>query len=279
MSSIPAYTCALVLGLALAQAPPLQAHTVAVTFEDPFGVTGDTEAHSVTSPVVVSGVGLDCVSGFVTSRGKDSSTIPFVSDWIEFALTASFTFEGSPGPGSVRVGGIGIPGGSQISVTVTPPGIALFPVNIMIPTGPNVVDVPFQLTSAGVVTVTLGWNTTEMPKIGIDDLIREFDNATGVEQDEAGSTAVRLLQNSPNPFTAATSIAYELAQGGRVRLSVYDLSGRCVRLLEDAVRREGRHVAIWDGRDTGGVRVGGGVYFCRLDVNGHELSRRILRLR
>ena len=45
-----------------------------------------------------------------------------------------------------------------------------------------------------------------------------------------------LAQNYPNPFNPMTTLSYSLEDEGRARLEVYDMSGRRVAVLVDAVR-------------------------------------------
>jgi hypothetical protein len=101
---------------------------------------------------------------------------------------------------------------------------------------------------------------------------------TGVEE----GVAVRpyLSHNFPNPFNPSTAIQYRVpSPGSRVRLSVYDLSGRTVRTLVDAYRSGGEHLAIWRGLDDHGRQVGSGVYFYRLEVDGTRLERKMVMLK
>jgi hypothetical protein len=81
---------------------------------------------------------------------------------------------------------------------------------------------------------------------------------------------------SPNPFTARTTLAFELPSEGAVTLRVYDVRGRRVRtLLAGANLVAGRHVAIWDGREDAGGRAAPGVYFARLEAGGRTVARRV----
>jgi hypothetical protein len=78
-----------------------------------------------------------------------------------------------------------------------------------------------------------------------------------------------LHPNVPNPFNPRTTIAYDVGpREGMVRLRVFDVQGRLVRILVDARRTAGRHLAVWDGRDERGIRVPSGIYFCRLQAPG-----------
>jgi hypothetical protein len=72
-----------------------------------------------------------------------------------------------------------------------------------------------------------------------------------------------LRQNYPNPFNPGTVITFELAEGGPVRLSVFDIAGRKVMELENGVFPAGEHRVQWDASGTGS-----GVYIIRLDAAG-----------
>ena len=60
---------------------------------------------------------------------------------------------------------------------------------------------------------------------------------TAVEDAPPARTA--LLPNHPNPFNPYTSIRFELAADGPVRLTVFDLQGRAVRRVLDEIRTRG----------------------------------------
>jgi hypothetical protein len=83
----------------------------------------------------------------------------------------------------------------------------------------------------------------------------------------------------PNPFTGRTSICYEIGASGPVSLRVFDVSGRVVRVLESragGAKTAGPHITNWNGLDDRGRRVSGGVYFCRLEANGHESTTKVV---
>jgi len=103
--------------------------------------------------------------------------------------------------------------------------------------------------------------------------------STGVSTQD-GSLGFALHAPSPNPFEAATTIAFRLPEPADVTIRIFDVSGRLVRtLLTDAHRQAGRHEVRWDGRDDSGEPVASGVYFCRAEVGGASATKRLVRLR
>lgn len=73
-----------------------------------------------------------------------------------------------------------------------------------------------------------------------------------------------LSQNYPNPFNSCTVIRYDLPQQTRVELTVFDFSGRRVRILVRRLEPAGSHEVEWDGTDDRGIRPASGLYLCRL---------------
>jgi hypothetical protein len=91
--------------------------------------------------------------------------------------------------------------------------------------------------------------------------------------------AAFLSQNYPNPFNPSTVIAFGIEEPARVSLRIYDAAGRIVRVLLDERREAGRHEAIWDGRDEGGMPVGSGVYFYRFEAGAFSETNKMILLR
>jgi hypothetical protein len=76
-------------------------------------------------------------------------------------------------------------------------------------------------------------------------------------------------------------IAIEFAIRGRRStgvLSVFSVSGRCVRRLELSDPLPDQGLIAWDGKDSGGRRVPAGVYFARLTVGKLSTARRLILL-
>jgi hypothetical protein len=93
-----------------------------------------------------------------------------------------------------------------------------------------------------------------------------------------GAIGFKLHPSFPNPARGAAGLRFEVPSRGRVRLSVYDVGGRLVRVLADAELDRGEHRAAWDGRETGGAGVAPGTYFVRLDAGGRTETRKVVFL-
>ena len=97
------------------------------------------------------------------------------------------------------------------------------------------------------------------------------------DADTPPRTGLRLEQNHPNPFNPSTTLRYALPAPSPVRISVFDVAGREVAVLEDGLKDEGSHQVRWNGVDRSGQAVGAGVYFARLDSDfGTRLTKMTL---
>lgn len=89
---------------------------------------------------------------------------------------------------------------------------------------------------------------------------------TGVEH----PTGLRLHPNHPNPFNPVTTIRYDVADAGRIRLSIIDLAGRDIAVLADTHHDVGTHTVTFDAS-----RFASGVFVCRLQSESEERIRKI----
>ena len=83
--------------------------------------------------------------------------------------------------------------------------------------------------------------------------------------------AFALHGNYPNPFNPTTQIAFDLPEQTDVRLTVYDVLGRRVRVLVDGPVAAGRHTFAFDARD-----LPSGTYVYRLDAGSFTQTRMML---
>ena len=74
-----------------------------------------------------------------------------------------------------------------------------------------------------------------------------------------------LDQNFPNPFNPTTTIYYQLPREAQVRMTVYDILGREVRLLVDESKEAGYHTVEFNASG-----LASGVYFYRIEAQSVE---------
>ena len=92
-----------------------------------------------------------------------------------------------------------------------------------------------------------------------------------------------LLQNYPNPFNPETWIPFILDRPARVRIGIYDLSGRLVWRREIGRCEAGVYLSKgkavrWDGRNLNGEKVSSGLYIYTLQADSKD-GRRLWRRR
>ena len=88
-----------------------------------------------------------------------------------------------------------------------------------------------------------------------------------------------LSPNYPNPFNPNTTIPFSVDRPQRVKVSMYDLTGRRLAVLVDQVFGAGSHAAHWDGRDELGRAVSSGPYLVSMETGGRVESQKIMLVR
>ncbi len=88
-----------------------------------------------------------------------------------------------------------------------------------------------------------------------------------------------LLQNRPNPFNQGTRILFHVPTPASVRLEIFDVLGRRVKLLREGFSQSGEQEIFWDGRNEEGELVASGVLFLQLSVDEKKLLRKMVLMR
>lgn len=96
--------------------------------------------------------------------------------------------------------------------------------------------------------------------VSVDDLLLNGDIPA----------SIALSQNYPNPFNPTTSIRFELPQATEIRLSVYDVTGRQIRVLSEGYRTAGTHTVPFDAGT-----LSSGVYLYRLETPGFSQTMKM----
>lgn len=80
----------------------------------------------------------------------------------------------------------------------------------------------------------------------------------------AGESGMSMKSVYPNPFTDGTTFQLTMPRPGNIRIAVYDIVGKHIKLLKEEMHPAGFEDVYWDGRDEAGTPVAPGVYICSL---------------
>ena len=81
----------------------------------------------------------------------------------------------------------------------------------------------------------------------------------------------------PNPFTQVLRITCALVRPAQIRICIYDILGREIRMLSREKKRPGDHTFFWDGRDQTGRRVPSGIYYLHVVAGPDHETQKIIR--
>ncbi len=181
---------------------------------------------------------------------------------------------------------------------ILPSGMTFGPLiqrnNLSIPAGATIMRVVTQTVPGGAPTgnyTYLGYvgdyplNVLDSDQFNFEKLAGEsaenthqgWDISGWFGDDESASIlnpSFLILNSYPNPFNPSTALSYKLQAASKVKLAVYDITGREVATLVDGCLPEGAHHAIFDGRE-----LASGVYFARLKINGDVYTNKLVLLK
>lgn len=143
-------------------------------------------------------------------------------------------------------------------------------------------DVHFGLGQETVIdSVTIWWPSGQCETfagLAADQTYVIAEGCSAAPEDHRGAAILHFSEPIPNPSHHVTAFYYELPRADEVRLEIFDLSGRLVRLLQAGEQAAGPHTVRWDGLAEGGCSIAPGIYFARLRAGGESLERRIVRI-
>jgi len=110
---------------------------------------------------------------------------------------------------------------------------------------------------------------------GVGDLGTPGEPSVNLSSSIRNSPAnFQLHQNYPNPFNSMTTLSYEISESGYLQLSIFNLAGQKVEILEEGLKQPGIFHVNWE---TGSLP--SGVYFSQLLFDDQILSRKLLLLK
>jgi PKD repeat protein len=104
-----------------------------------------------------------------------------------------------------------------------------------------------------------------------------FRAQTDIGIQAGGGNAVAVL---PNPLHRSGEVSFTVEKPGRVRVALFDVSGRLIRVLDDrVVTGTGPYVSTIDGRTGDGAPLASGIYYVRVTTNESVVTRRVTLLK
>lgn len=103
--------------------------------------------------------------------------------------------------------------------------------------------------------------------LALMDVKLRFDNIENI------TSGFRLYQNKPNPFVGETNIGFELPEAMSATLTIYDMTGRVLKQL-DNIFAKGYNEIVIDRADFGT----GSLFYYRLVADGFEESRKMVMI-
>jgi len=134
-----------------------------------------------------------------------------------------------------------------------------------------IMPIDFRFSRTGWDTTVTVWNDSAVQTLSVQlnesaDTV-QLDPQNWILRDASEITSVAgshqslpkrysLGQNYPNPWNPSTTIGYQLPEGSRVRLKIYNALGQQVASLVDGFQSAGAHMVNWN--STG---MASGIYF------------------
>ena len=97
---------------------------------------------------------------------------------------------------------------------------------------------------------------------------------TGIDTGDIIPTTFQLYQNYPNPFNGRTEIRFDLPKPSHVRISVYNVKGQLVDVLEDKEFGPGYHNTYWSVTD-----LSSGIYFYLIETENYIKLKKMMLVR
>lgn len=95
-----------------------------------------------------------------------------------------------------------------------------------------------------------------------------FENLNSIHSDEAVKPGYWIAQNFPNPFNPSTTIRYSLSASTMVSIKVFDVLGRQIALLVNAMQPAGEHEVSFEAR-----QLPSGIYYYTISAAGKQVSK------
>jgi len=88
-----------------------------------------------------------------------------------------------------------------------------------------------------------------------------------------------LEQNYPNPFNPSTTVKYSLPKYSKVKIVIYNVLGRQIKILVNEFQAAGEYSVNWDGTDENGLNLTSGIYLYKIITDNYISSRKMILIK
>jgi len=105
--------------------------------------------------------------------------------------------------------------------------------------------------------------------------IEEMGGVTSIEYPGTEMPSdYQLSQNYPNPFNPTTKIDFSIPEQSNVKITIYDVVGNQIAILEDGVKSAGNYSVDWNASNNAS-----GIYFYKLETNNFVKVRKMVLMK
>jgi hypothetical protein len=94
--------------------------------------------------------------------------------------------------------------------------------------------------------------------------------------DNVSSISEESISISPNPFNMQTKLSISLKKDGNVKIIIYDILGKEIKLVNNSVLTKGTHSFEWNGTDNNNNILSSGNYFVKVISESSIVTKRLV---
>ena len=101
-----------------------------------------------------------------------------------------------------------------------------------------------------------------------------FDGYTNEYSHVEEIPSIEISMAHPNPFNPITNISYTLNEPSNIKVSVYDISGRLVNVIENSYKPVGDYFIRWNADNHAS-----GIYYVQIQSNNRVQTQKVVLLK
>ena len=112
----------------------------------------------------------------------------------------------------------------------------------------------------------------------IEDLLTNNENVE-IQQNYKIHDYVNIFPIYPNPFNPLANVSYVLENDAKVKVDIYNISGKHIKNLINTKQKEGHKNLKWNGINNYGQTVAAGLYIFSFQINNDVYNQKVLLLK